>query len=624
MPRSRRVMAVAVLGAVVALALVFGIRANSRQTTITVTAEPEEETIPAALFGANARYPFDGFGSFTDDGRPQQRLVDEGKAVGIGMLRYPGGTVANTFRWERAIGPQDERGCQTSGGNGAPLDSTVGPDEHMSMVEQMGTRTTIVVNFATATPQEAADWVAYMNDPEGSSRWAALRAKNGHPEPYGVKWWEVGNEPESGDQAYWMEQHATMLPVENDTRARKYAYGGSTRFEEQPLTTDCDRRPAAAISDGSPNQLRQVAYPPVAEGPEVRVGGQPWAQVASLAGAGPADRVYTLDATSGQVQFGDGEHGATPPTGERLTVTYTSGPHPGYVDFVAAMKKVDPDIMVCASYQGTSFVEAIGTDPALDCQVSHPYTWLVVPMDAARTHDQVMMGSDWQASYVAREQEELRQSTGRDVPVLVSEYGVSPVPGLNTWNEPGGDYLASLSPAIYVASQLTDFARLGIPAALKHSLVDLPADHDGDETSKNLGARNVAIFGPNPGFVPSPTAQAIAMLSPLAGAAVIPAVITDNPWRSTTTGRYPALKVLATESADRLTVVVVNRDPQRAVETTLQLPRVFREVSFETLEGLSFDSVEGVTRTRSSQIADSDTFTHRFPEHSVTTMAFGP
>jgi alpha-L-arabinofuranosidase len=46
----------------------------------------------------------------------------------------------------------------------------------------------------------AADWVEYCNapnngsNPRGGTDWAAVRAQNGHPECYGVKYWELGNE----------------------------------------------------------------------------------------------------------------------------------------------------------------------------------------------------------------------------------------------------------------------------------------------------------------------------------------------------------------------------------------------------------------------------------------------
>ena len=228
--RRSRLVAVVVVVLLTGLVAAVLVYSGVRQSRVVVDAEPTGRVVFEGLFGANHRYPF---GSFAPGHEPQQGLVDSARSAGISMLRYPGGTVANTFRWKRATGPREDRGCQTGGGDGAPLDSTIGPDEHVALVEQMGAETTVVVNFATATPQEAADWVSYMNAPVGTTPWADLRAEHGHPEPYGVTWWEVGNEPDVGDQAYWMEQDASILPGEHPERAHKYAYGGTTEFTDQ-------------------------------------------------------------------------------------------------------------------------------------------------------------------------------------------------------------------------------------------------------------------------------------------------------------------------------------------------------------------------------------------------------
>jgi alpha-L-arabinofuranosidase len=42
-------------------------------------------------------------------------------------------------------------------------------------------------------PQDAADLVQYFNGP-GDTPMGRLRARNGHPAPYGVTYWQVGNE----------------------------------------------------------------------------------------------------------------------------------------------------------------------------------------------------------------------------------------------------------------------------------------------------------------------------------------------------------------------------------------------------------------------------------------------
>lgn len=60
----------------------------------------------------------------------------------------------------------------------------------------------------------------------------------------------------------------------------------------------------------------------------VTVNGKPWPLVSSLADAGARDRVFTVTTDPGGktvVQFGDGLHGACPPAGNKIAVTYRSG-----------------------------------------------------------------------------------------------------------------------------------------------------------------------------------------------------------------------------------------------------------------------------------------------------------
>ncbi|MBI2939796.1 MAG: hypothetical protein HYY04_05100 [Chloroflexi bacterium] len=49
------------------------------------------------------------------------------------------------------------------------------------------------MNVRTGTPAEAAAWVAYCNEPADGPQ-GSRRAANGHPEPFGVRIWDVGNE----------------------------------------------------------------------------------------------------------------------------------------------------------------------------------------------------------------------------------------------------------------------------------------------------------------------------------------------------------------------------------------------------------------------------------------------
>ena len=76
------------------------------------------------------------------------------------------------------------------------------------MMEAVGGTLVICLSFSAETAQSAADWVEYMNaevgaNPNGGKDWAAVRAANGHPRPYGITHWEIGNESGGRDLKTW-------------------------------------------------------------------------------------------------------------------------------------------------------------------------------------------------------------------------------------------------------------------------------------------------------------------------------------------------------------------------------------------------------------------------------------
>ena len=152
--------------------------------------------ISEAIVGANQRWPDDGKGVWDSvTHQPAANVVRLSKEAGLDMLRYPGGTVANTFDFAKAIGPLDQRGCQTSGGfaNGrfAATDSRFGPDENEQMAKAIGGESMTMVSAVNSSAAHAADYVEYMNspadgnlsNPHGGTDWAEVRAANGHAKP---------------------------------------------------------------------------------------------------------------------------------------------------------------------------------------------------------------------------------------------------------------------------------------------------------------------------------------------------------------------------------------------------------------------------------------------------------
>ena len=167
------------------------------------------------LFGANICWPMytNNLDPKRHTGRDFLALAPLAKQLGLTMLRYPGGLWSDAHRWKRGIGPMAQRQGGSPNGIGDGQLPIIGTDEFLRFCEAAGMEGIITVNYGLSqieSPevayQEAADWVEYCNAPNNGSNpgagrdWAAVRAKNGHPEPYRVRYWEIGNEIYALDQ----------------------------------------------------------------------------------------------------------------------------------------------------------------------------------------------------------------------------------------------------------------------------------------------------------------------------------------------------------------------------------------------------------------------------------------
>jgi alpha-L-arabinofuranosidase len=112
------------------------------------------------------------------------------------FIRWPGGNVAQDYHWMRGIGPRDSRPSWVNRAWWNEIESSdYGTNEFIALCKALGTQPSITVNVegSGATAEEAANWVEYANGP-ATSKYGRMRADDGHPEPYRVKLWEVGNE----------------------------------------------------------------------------------------------------------------------------------------------------------------------------------------------------------------------------------------------------------------------------------------------------------------------------------------------------------------------------------------------------------------------------------------------
>ncbi len=77
------------------------------------------------------------------------------------------------------------------------------PTSGSQLNQAIGSENVVCINGGTGTIMDAASWVEYCNGPVGS-HWADKRAEYGHPEPYRIQYWDLGNEV---DGAPWIIAH---------------------------------------------------------------------------------------------------------------------------------------------------------------------------------------------------------------------------------------------------------------------------------------------------------------------------------------------------------------------------------------------------------------------------------
>jgi alpha-N-arabinofuranosidase len=115
------------------------------------------------------------------------------KELGIEIARWPGGNFVSAYDWRDGIGDRDRRPPRRELAWNGMETNDMGIDDFMTFCRLVGAEPYIAVNSGLGDAHSAAEEVEYVNGP-ASSRLGALRAANGHPAPYGVKIWGIGNE----------------------------------------------------------------------------------------------------------------------------------------------------------------------------------------------------------------------------------------------------------------------------------------------------------------------------------------------------------------------------------------------------------------------------------------------
>jgi len=134
----------------------------------------------------------------------RKELVEEMRKIKAPVVRYPGGCFADSYDWRDGIGPSDRRPRRTN--FWAHEESAAGPANHKYDPNQFGTNEFIhfckligsqpylAANVRSLPAAAFSQWVEYCNAPAGSTTLADARAAAGYADPFGVRFWGVGNE----------------------------------------------------------------------------------------------------------------------------------------------------------------------------------------------------------------------------------------------------------------------------------------------------------------------------------------------------------------------------------------------------------------------------------------------
>jgi alpha-L-arabinofuranosidase len=139
------------------------------------------------------------------------------KEEGFKMFKWPGGNFVSTYDYRDGLGDRDKRPPRLQPMWSDRVESNdIGLHEFMALCRLVGAEPDLTIDSGFGSAREAAEQVEYCNGP-ASSRMGSMRAENGHPEPFKIRYWTVGNEMYgpwqyghmSLDQ-YWVKHNAIV------------------------------------------------------------------------------------------------------------------------------------------------------------------------------------------------------------------------------------------------------------------------------------------------------------------------------------------------------------------------------------------------------------------------------
>jgi alpha-N-arabinofuranosidase len=109
------------------------------------------------------------------------------------IYRWPGGNFVSGYDWRDGIGERDRRPPRTNPAWTGVEHNDFGMHEFIRFCQLVKTEPWITVNTGFGDAHSAADQLEYCNG-SADTVWGGRRLKNGAAQPFGVKYWGIGNE----------------------------------------------------------------------------------------------------------------------------------------------------------------------------------------------------------------------------------------------------------------------------------------------------------------------------------------------------------------------------------------------------------------------------------------------
>jgi alpha-N-arabinofuranosidase len=185
------------------MAIVRASKETERVTEARVVIDPEFAVadVDERIFGSFVEHMGRAvYGGIYEPGHPsadadgwRADVLELVRDLRVSVVRYPGGNYVSGHDWEDGVGPREQRPARLDLAWRSIESNAVGTDEFMQWAKLAGVEPMLAVNLGTRGVDAARNLVEYCNSPAGS-KYADWRVANGHPDPYDVRLWCLGNE----------------------------------------------------------------------------------------------------------------------------------------------------------------------------------------------------------------------------------------------------------------------------------------------------------------------------------------------------------------------------------------------------------------------------------------------